>query len=197
MMMNPELESMARRERAHMDRVGAQVYSEALDMETKVLSMETSKGTDSGTAYCAKSFQAYYACMSNNNNDSNSCPTETLKAQACGCVASLSARIACEQPLDQARDQLPNLQAFQQQLLDKCRNCVRNVMAGKSVPEPIIPNTSRQDVERALKRFLETGKSDTIPSLLLVSSSNTTTTTTTAGKERSKSFWQTWLQFGK
>jgi hypothetical protein len=58
---------------------------------------------------------------SNGNYDypkegASSCPTETVKAQACGCVASLSARIACEQPLDQARDQLPNLQAFQQQL---------------------------------------------------------------------------------
>ena len=127
-MMNPELESMARRERAHMDRVGEQVYSEALNMETKVLSMETSRGTESGTAYCAKSFQAYYACMNNNKKNNSEgnydrpkegaslCPTETLKAQACGCVASLSARVACEQPSDQARDQLPNLKAFQQQL---------------------------------------------------------------------------------
>jgi hypothetical protein len=67
---------------------------------------------------------------------------------------------------------------------------MRNVMAGKSIPEPIIPNTSRhQDMDWALERFIATEKSDVIPSLLF--SLNTT------GKERSKSFWQTWLQSGK
>jgi hypothetical protein len=168
--------------------------------------METSRGTDSGTAYCATVFQTYYACINNNhNNNANnnnvelerrSCQTETLEARACGCVASLSARIACDQSLDQARQQLPNIQAFEKHLLDKCRNCMRTVMAGKSVPEPIIPNTSSHNVERALKRFMETGTSDAIPSLLLGESSSNDET---GGNEtRNKmSFWQKWLSSGK
>jgi hypothetical protein len=49
----------------------------------------------------------------NNNDNKNglegACPTKTLEARACWCVASLLARIACEQLLDQARKQLqPN-----------------------------------------------------------------------------------------
>jgi hypothetical protein len=129
------------------------------------------------------------------------CAKETLEARACGAVASLSARIACEQPLDEARSQLPNTKAFEVELVDKCRTCMRNVMAGKSVPEPIIPNTSRHNVERALTHFMETGTSDDIPSLLLVSSSSLSSSSnekTTTGNERHKSsFWQKWLPSGK
>jgi hypothetical protein len=40
------------------------VETKVLSME--VLSMETLRvGTESGTGYCAKSFQAYYACINN------------------------------------------------------------------------------------------------------------------------------------